>query len=146
MIVERYSERYFNDVVKIVENFHKEAVGEWDGLLDPQSLIDSIRDRKDAPGWFLLIIDGKCQGLLYGLIAKSLINERLVFQEVIWYVNEAYRGTGVNFFKEVERQLREMGVSLIIMAVLENSKTEKLKNLYEGLGYKKMETHYVRTF
>lgn len=145
MIVEPYSERYFLDVVKIVENFHKEAVSEWDDILDPQSIIDSIKGRKDAPGWFLLIIDGVCQGLLYGVIAKSLINERLVFQEVVWYVNEGYRGTGVMFFREVERQLREMGVTLIIMAVLENSKTEKLKYLYESLGYRKMETHYVRS-
>lgn len=144
MTVEPYSERYFLDIMKLVKSFHAEAVGEYDDLLTPDALIDTIKAQA-GPGTFLMIVDGVCQGILHGAITKSPLNDRLVFQEVIWYVNEGFRGNGVRLLKEVEKILKSLGVSIIIMAVLENSKTEKLKQLYEAMGYRKMETHYIRS-
>jgi len=142
--VETYSDRYFLDVVKLVENFHHEAVGEYDDLLDPDSVIETIKS-SDHENAFLLTIEGACQGILFGVTFKSLINGGTVFQEIIWYVNEPFRRYGVRLLHEVEKLLKSRGVSIMIMAVLENSKTEKLKSFYELLGFKKMETHYVRS-
>jgi len=143
MRVEMYSDNYFLDVMKLVENFHKEAVGEYDDLLDPNSLIETIKssDKRNA---FLLIIDDVCQGIIFGARFKSPINGKHIFQEIIWYVNEPFRRYGIALLKEAEKLLQMDGVSIMIMAVLENSKTEKLKSFYERLGFKKMETHYVR--
>ena len=145
MTVETYSDRYFLDVVKIVENFHKEAVREYDDLFDAVSLIETIKNA-DPSGAFLLIIDGTCQGLLFGVKTKSLINGKTIFQEIIWYVNEPYRacGAGVRLLRSAENMLKSQGVSIMIMAVLENSKTQKLKSFYTRLGFKPMETHFVR--
>lgn len=144
MTVEPYSDRYFLDVVKLIENFHKEAVCEYDNMLDPDALIETIKAQAGV-GTFLMIVDGVCQGVLSGYIMKSPLNNRLIFQEVIWYVNKDHRGSGLKLLKEVENSLKLSNVGIMIMAVLENSKTEKLKALYEKMGYKKMETHYVRS-
>lgn len=146
MRVETYSDQYFLDVVRLVENFHQEALGEYDNLFDPNTLIETIKaqERTNAGNAFLLIVDKTCEGILFGMQFKSMINQKTIFQEVIWYVNKPFRRYGVRLLKEAEKLLKLDGVSVMIMAVLENSKTEKLKNFYERLGYKPMEVHYVR--
>lgn len=145
MIVEPYSDKYFLDVVSLVKNFHKEAVSEYLDAFDPDSVIDTIKSQtQDNSRSFLLIEDNRCQGILFGMCFRSMINKKLIFQEVIWYVNENYRKHGVKLLKHAENMLKSDGISIIIMAVLENSKTEKLKKFYERLGYKPMETHFVR--
>ena len=144
MRIETYSDRYFGDVVKLVENFHKEAVAEYEDTFKPESVIEIIKtaDRMNA---FLLIINETCQGILYGMTSKSFTSDKIIFQELIWYVNEPFRSYGVRLLRDVEKVLKVRGISIIIMAVLENSKTEKLKKFYERLGYKRMETHYIRS-
>lgn len=144
MIVEQYSDKYFLDVVRLIENFHEEAVGEYDNLIDSKAVIESIKAQAGT-GTFLMVVNETCQGILHGVFTKSPLNDRLVFQEVMWYVNGPFRGHGVKLLKEVENRLKLAGVGIMIMAVLENSKTEKLKDLYVKLGYKKMETHYIRS-
>jgi hypothetical protein len=144
MTVVTYSDQYFLDVVQLIENFHKEAIGEYDDLFNPNAVIETIKTA-DHSNAFLLILDNKCQGILYGTRLKSPMSGKWIFQEVMWYVNEPFRRYGVKLLKEVENILKSDGVSIIIMAVLENSKTEKLKGLYERLGFKPMETHYMRS-
>ena len=143
MRVETYTDRYFLDVVKLVENFHKEAVSEYDGVFDPNAVIETIKEA-DKSTLFLMIVDEVAQGIIYGKCFKSFLNDGQVFQEIIWYVNKPYRSRGVKLLREAEKMLKDIGVSTMIMAVLENSKTEKLKRFYERIGYKPMETHYVR--
>ena len=143
MKVELYSDLYFLDVVKLVENFHKEAVGEYYGSIDQNAIIDTIKST-DKNASYLLIIDGVCQGILSGVCFTWMTTGRPAFQEIIWYVNPAFRRYGIKLLREVEKQLTAIGVSTMIMAVLENSKTEKIKRFYERLGFKPMETHYVR--
>ena len=145
--IEPYSDLYFLDVLKIVENFHKESVIEYDATFDVQAVIRTIKTQTEtnANGAFLLIVDGKCEGLLFGVQTKSLLNDSQMFQEIIWYVNKPFRRYGVNLLREVENRLKLSGVSTMIMAVMENSKTEKIKSFYKRLGYKPMETHFVRT-
>jgi len=145
MRVERYSGRYFLDVLHLVENFHNEAVGEFDHLIDVNAVVQTIEsaDKKNA---FLLIVDDACQGILYGTRIRSHMNGGEIFQEVMWYVNPSFRGLGVKMFSEVCQLLKSEGVNSIIMVVLENSKKEKLKKLYEDvLHLKPMETHYWGT-
>lgn len=144
MRIETYSDRWFLDVVKLIENFHKEAIGEYDDYFSPDAAINTIKSA-DHSNAFLLIIDEVCQGILYGVVITSPTSGKRIFQEVIWYVNEPFRKYGVRLLKDVENILKSNGVSIMIMAVLENSKTAKLKSFYERLGFKPMEVHYVRT-
>jgi len=140
--VEPYSEKYLPDLVRLTENFHKEAVGAYDNIFDANTLTRTIQANRESDGAFLLVVNGKCEGLLFGVVTKSLINDNLIFNEIIWYVNEPFRRYGVTLLREVKNILKSRGVSIMIMAVLENSKTEKIKRFYESLGGKIMETHY----
>ena len=142
MRIEPYSDLYYLDVMKLVENFHKEAVGEYLGLFDPDAVIETIkRFNQNA---FLMIVDDACQGIFAGMECPSLVTKNRVFQEIIWYVNKPYRRHGIALLKNAEKSLKEAGVSIMIMAVLENSKAEKIKSFYQRLGYRPMEAHYVR--
>ena len=143
--IEAYSDRHFLDIVKLVENFHAEAVGDYDGF-DPDTLIRTIEGQADQSvgNCFLLVVDGVCQGILFGVRFKSLISQNLIFQELIWYVNKEYRRSGISLLREAEKCLKAEGVHSIIMAVLENSKTDKLKDFYGRLGYKPMEVHFIK--
>jgi len=145
MIVENYTDKYLDDVVNIIKNFYNEAVCEYDNMISVDAIVETITNNKQsAENAFLLIVDGHCQGMIFGSRFKSLIGNNQIFQEIIWYVNENYRGYGISLLRHVEKLLKSQGISIMIMAVLENSKTEKIKSFYERLGFKPMETHYVR--
>lgn len=146
MNVENYSDKYFLDVVRLVEQFHAEAVNEYEALFDAGSLISTIKENKldNSKNCFLLILDGKCRGIIYGARAKSPISGQMIFQEIIWFVEKPFRRWGVTLLNGVENMLKSQGISIMIMAVLENSKTEKLKRFYARLGYKPIETHFMR--
>lgn len=146
MIVETYSDKYYNDVVEIVGNFYEEAIRFYDMGLDKEKLAQSIVGFKEsnAGNMFLLVVDGKCQGILAGIEPPSLLNNKRIFQEVIWYVNERYRKYGVMLLARVQKLLRNQGFDTMIMAALEDSKPEKIKALYERMGYRKLETHFIK--
>ena len=145
MHIETYTDQYYLDVVKIAQNFHTESIKEYDDAFDPDAVIDMILKLKDnqAENAFLLIIDGRCQGMLAGIEAPSLINKKRIFQELIWYVNEPFRRYGVVMLNKVREILKERGFETMVMAVLENSKTEKIKRLYESMGFRPFEVHYI---
>lgn len=142
-MIENYSDKYLSDLITIIENFHRESIKEYDSEINKRILIEKIKssDPRDA---FMLILNGKCEGILYGLVVTSPTSGKQIFQEVIWFVNERFRIYGVTLLKKVEKILKSRGISIMIMAVMENSKTEKIKSLYERLGFKKMETHYTK--
>lgn len=143
MRIEHYSEAWLPDVKILVEAFHEEAVGEYNGLVDKERVLNTITTCEPENA-FLMVIDGKCQGLLYGVSFLSMTGEARIFQEVMWYVNKPFRRYGIKLLKEVENILKSRGVNTIIMAVLENSKSEKLKRFYAGMGFRKMEEHWIR--
>ena len=143
MRIETYSKAYFGDVARLIKEFHEEAVAEYDGEFNAEAVTETISTGEPA-NCFLLILDGVCQGLLYGTRFRSTVNGKPIFQEIMWYVSKDYRIYGVKLLKEVEKHLQSEGVSIMIMAVLQNSKTEKLERFYERIGYKPMETHFVK--
>lgn len=144
MRIENYQDKYFLDVVNLIQNFYDEAIKEYDPDFNVDNIIELIKTG-DRSGAFLLILDDTCQGILYGTRLTSPTSGKAMFQESMWYVNKPYRKYGLRLLSEVEKVLKSQGVKIMIMAVLENSKTEKIKALYNRLGFKPMETQYVRT-
>lgn len=144
--VETYTEEHFLDVVHLVESFHREAAGEWLGLFSPDALIEHIKTQAqtNARDAFLLLIDGVAKGIIFGVRAVAPTTGETIFQEMIWYVDPSHRRHGIRLLNEVEKILKSQGVSIMIMAVLENSKTDKLKAFYERVGYRPMEMHFMR--
>lgn len=141
-----YLDKYYDDVLAIVKNFHKEAIQLYDKEYDgraAQKTIEALRTNASTES-FLLIIDNKCQGILAGIQAPSFLNGKHIFQELIWYVNPAYRKYGVAMLRYAEEYLRSVGYDTMIMAVIEGSKTEKIKRFYERMGFELFESQYIR--
>lgn len=144
MRIEPYSEIRSYDVLKLIENFHSEALHEYQNGFDPKQVLSVLRNA-DHKNSFLLIINDRCEGILYGMVYESYLNESKTFQEVIWYVNESYRSKGGLLLRSVQHQLKDRGINSMIMVALENSMKDRLGMFYERMGFKPMETHYMRT-
>jgi len=146
MIIETYSDKYSDDVSRLVELFYGEAISEYNGAFSREGMRSTIESLKahHSQYCFLMIIDGKAEGIFAGLGMTPMGSDRLMFQELIWYVNPEYRSRGIKLYHEAERRLQSYGISAIIMAVMENSKTDKIKDFYTRLGYKQFEVHYIK--
>lgn len=147
MTVETYSDKYYDDVVKIVNNFHEEVIQCYDAGLDKDVLALSIRTLKvnNTGNAFLLIVDNKCEGILAGIEAPALLNRKRIFQELIWYVNKPFRLHGVALLRKAQEMLKTDGFNTMIMGVLEDSKPAKIKKFYEYMGFKLFESQYIRS-
>ncbi len=147
MIIENYSDKWKPDVMRLVENFHREAVAEYVGeTFSVETMLNVIKGNEatNSNNAFLMIVDGVCEGMIYGIRIKSPTSGKVMYQEIIWYVNKPHRRHGVRLLREVEKRLKSQGINDMIMGVLENSKAEKLKQFYERIGYKLLETQYIR--
>lgn len=149
MRVEHYSKRYQSDVFNLVKSFHKEYLLDVFGETDAASInqtIDLFSGDGSKNAFLLIAEDGedKCVGILAGVEAKSKLNDQRMFQEILWYVEKPYGRYGFHLINQAKIVLKSYGFSHIIMAVLESPKTMRIKKIYERLGFKPLETHYVR--
>ena len=97
-----------------------------------------------ADNAYLLIIEERCEGLLWGMEIGCLFNENKFFQEMMWYVDPAHRRYGVRMMKYVFEDLKRRGFKSVVMGVVENYKPDKIKKLYESLGLKLFESQYIK--
>lgn len=141
MIIERYSEKYREDIAGLVQDFQDYSLTEYGLTFNSAVLSKTIDELKEQS--FLLIVDGRCEGLLAGKEVKTPISTDRVWQEVIWYVSPDYRGVGVFMLQKAKKILKDEGFTSIAMVVMHNSKTKKLFRYYEGLGLKPTETHWI---
>lgn len=143
MKIEQYSDKYYTDVIEVITNFYNEAVSDYDkGGINLEQLKHQVI--KYSPNSFLLIVNDKCEGLLAGAEVNSGLNDKKIYQEIVWYVNEAHRRYGIFMLHKAMAMLKEQGFTKLVMACLHNSKTEKLIKLYEQMGFKPIETHFLK--
>lgn len=143
MIIKRWREFAGDEgVTQIVRNFYNEALKTYDPNIDEKYFLSTFDKLKDNS--FLLIIDGKVEGIIAGITVNSPINQEKVYQEIIWYVNEPHRKYGVRLLKEAMKQLKEEGYAAMVMVCLHNSMREKLFEFYQKLGFMPMEYHFLR--
>jgi len=141
MTIERYSDQYRDDVQRLVRNFQDESLEEYGLSFNDQALLDTIDALKDQA--FLMILDGKCEGLLAGKEVRSPISTDKVWHEVIWYVNKHCRRYGLKLLNTARAVLKAEGFTAIVMVYMHNSKSDKLHRLYTRLGYRPMETNWI---
>lgn len=140
--VTRYHEHYDPDVTALCKAFSDESLKEY-GLEVTQSRLDQMTAVcKDIS--FFLVVDGKVVGLIAGFLVHNLTNDKLALQEVIWYVYKEYRSKGRILLKYFEEAAKAKGAKQIVMALMMNSKAEKLGRFYEREGYKPFEIQYMK--
>ena len=128
--------------MKLVAEFAEESLGEYGTYLDPDKLqktFDIIFKTS-----FVAILDSEVVGILGGQVIEDICSKHPVYEEVVWYMRKEHRKYGMQLLAFVEEWCRIKGIHRIIMSCMHNSKTEKLFALYERLGFRPMETRFIR--
>lgn len=142
MTIVGYDEKYKDDVIQVIHNFYTEALSEYSSAIDESVLLKTIDQYRG--GIFLLIINDKCEGVFAGATTTSPINSDKVLQELVWFVNKPHRLSGVFFLRQVEAELKRRGYAQLVMALMANSKAEKIASLYGRMKFKLFESHYIK--
>jgi len=146
LTIEHYDDRYLDDVICLIEKFHVHFFKGYDRELIPEDVRSSIFEYRgeNAKNAFLLIDKGKCVGILSGMEIVSRGNKKRIFSENFWFIDQSY-GRYIHWFmNRVEKKLKEYGFDTIIMAVLYSEKESRIKRMYESIGYRHLETHYIK--
>ena len=141
MIVERYSDKYRDDIKRVVQSFQNESLVDYWLSFDADALSKTINELKDQA--FMLVMNGRCEGLLAGKKTKTPLSDDPIWHEVIWYVMPKHRKYGMALLKKAREILKSEGFKAMIMVCMHNSKTEKLFKLYNKMGFVTMETHFI---
>jgi len=88
--------------------------------------------------------EGKVVGVMSGIFTTELITKRKIFQETIWFMDKEYRKYGIKLYRHVENWVREQGCEAMLMGCLSNSKFDKLVKFYEKIGYKHLESQFMK--
>lgn len=94
---------------------------------------------------FLAEEEGEVVGFLGGLLYPDPNDGDLVGSEMFWFVQSEHRGScGMRLLSAFEKWAISTGAKRLVMGHLSTLAPEKLKKLYERLGYVPLETHYVK--
>ncbi len=98
--------------------------------------------------FFMVATDGdRVVGGIGVVVAHSqTVQDKLLAQELFWYVDEDYRQTrvAVQLYRSAERWAKEVGAVAITMALLEGSMPETVASMYERMGYEQVERIFVK--
>lgn len=147
MRVEHYSQRFKEDVIFLIEEFHRQFVSSYDGEIYRPTVEQTIADleAKGVDKSFLMIIDEKCVGLLAGIEMKSFLNDKRMYSEIFFFVDRSFGSYAFWFMNQCERMLKAQGYSIMVMAILNSPKAERMTRMYELAGYKHLESHYIKS-
>ena len=88
--------------------------------------------------------DDKFIGAIGLILSPSLEDGVMTCMEAFWYVDENHRGQGLKLLLKAQKLAKEMGAKRMMMMYLENSMPEKVKNVYEKMGYQLVQTTYFK--
>jgi hypothetical protein len=146
MKVINYSPHYIFEWCDLVKKFITECISEQDWGCDDKDLHTTFHSWDERFAWGLLNEEGELVGCLAGVVVPHFFNYRnLIFQECMWYVLPEYRKgrAGVMLYKQCERDCKRHGITRLAFAHTKYMKGN-FEKLYNGLGFKYLETHYEK--
>jgi len=88
---------------------------------------------------------GEVTGALGVILSMHMFDGEVTAQECFWFVREEHRGlAGPRLFKAMEEWTKQIGVTRILMAHLDQAEESAVGTFYERRGFRKLETTYVR--
>lgn len=93
------------------------------------------------------VIGEKGKGFIFGIVQSYVFNNDSKFAyDIGFFVEPELRGKGLAFklLKEFEVKAKELGADRIIMVGLETQRPEVMKKFYSKMGYKSLETNYIK--
>lgn len=87
-------------------------------------------------------------GVIGGLTVPDLCTGDTTTCETFWYVNQEQRrgGMSLRLLREFEVEAVKRGSKKVTLVHLAGENAEGLKKVYERLGFRALETHYVKEF
>lgn len=83
-------------------------------------------------------------GAIASVLCPNMFNGKTMAVECFWFVFPEYRGHGIKLFYAFEEWAKRHGAKMLSMIHLHSLQPEKLKNLYERMGYRAVETNYIK--
>ena len=143
MIVRKAKPKDFPQIELMVEEFMNSSLSAFGITIDKQVLDNLMIELADTS----FVLEDKPDeiiGILAGRINTETTSGNKIFQEVIWYVTESKRKYGLLLMKKLESYCKENGIKAILLNYIANSMPKKLARLYERMGYKYLESHYIK--
>lgn len=142
VFIRRFENEDFNACHRLAEEFEAESLAEYGARVTPAStrkLFDRVKDTS-----FMLFVDDEPAGMLAGAVLESALSGDKVYKEVVWFVSKEYRRYGLKLRQHVEKWCCANDIDRLMMAMMHNSKTKKLEALYKRLGFRPMETRFIK--
>lgn len=116
--------------------------------LDRAGYLGYLRSVVENGSGALLLLedDGVVVGGIGGTLQNEPVSGHKLAVELFWFVQPKYRGTTgpLRLLAAYERWGQESGADHICMISMENSMPEEMDRLYRRLGYRKLETTYIK--
>ncbi len=106
----------------------------WKGLIEGSkgTIIASFED------------GGEITGALGAVLAPNLNSGQMMAVECFWFVIEKFRGHGIKLLKEFERWAGFRNAKRVAMIHLLHMQPKELSDLYTRMGYRAIETNYIK--
>jgi GNAT superfamily N-acetyltransferase len=115
--------------------------------LDGDGYVAHLKNVIQADGViFLLEHEGTVVGGLGGVLHSEPVSGKRMATELFWFVMPEFRrGTGpMRLLASFEKWGHDNGAQHICMLSMEHSMPEEMDRLYRRLGYRKLETTYIK--
>lgn len=89
---------------------------------------------------------GKVVGVFSGYFTNYILDNSMMFHELLWYVHPDYRQIGKDLYDYAESLIRSKGAVSMVMTHMATDQSDRLETLYKRMGYKPLETHYIKRF
>ena len=133
-----------DDLVEIAKEFYAEQLHKTGITLknDDELKIDltSIIGLENSIS-LVIVEDDIVVGVISGIITNRMFFEGKIAQELVWFVSKVNRVSGIKLLKEFEKICIEKGCNEIVMVAFNNTHAN---DIYEKLGYSKLETNYQK--
>jgi GNAT superfamily N-acetyltransferase len=142
MIVRKITLSDIASANNLIKEFTDEALGEYGFTFNERNIYRMIEGCIDHS--FVLEHEGEVVGVLAGFIVKGFSDGEEIYQETIWYVSKKHRRYGIKLLKATEDYVKSIGIKKMMMVHLGNETSNKMQRFYEAMGYRHLETQYIK--
>ena len=142
MTIIEYVDGHETEIKRLIKEFHKNSLSEFGFDIDNETIAGTLTLCADKT---LLMFEGtRLVGIIGGFLSRSLMGKKIIWNEVMWYVEEEHRRWGVRLYRAMEAKLYAEGIQQMMMVSMTNSKHEQVDKLYKKLGYTPCQVSYIK--
>ena len=113
----------------------------YDRAITEESIAMLVKNKRV----FIMIKENKIIGVMAGMIARSFFSNDTLFQSYLFWVQKKHRRYVGKFIEKVDKVLKLTNISKFIMSNLDIGDYERLNRFYAIKGFKRLESHFVRS-